>query len=76
LSEENGPDYILDTVQRRTISKGEILMFGTELPKTFEENYAIDRTFTSIFWHDAIVKKIEYVRVALDILLDAVVLPL
>ena len=51
-------------------------MFGTELPKTFEENYAIDRTFTSIFWHDAIVKKIEYVRVALDILLDAVVLPL
>jgi len=51
-------------------------MFGIELHKTFEENYAIDRTFTSIFRHDAIVKKIEFVRLALESLGDAVVLPL
>jgi hypothetical protein len=51
-------------------------MFWIELNKTLVENYTIDRIFTSIFRHDAIVKKIEYVRLALDILGDAVVLPL
>ena len=44
-----------------------------ELPKTAEEAYAIDCATGTTFWHDAIEKEMNNVRVVFDILWDGVV---
>ncbi len=42
--------------------------FGSELPKSVDEAYAIDATTGTTFWRDAIEKEMKNVRVAFNVL--------
>ncbi|KAL7475039.1 hypothetical protein ACHAW6_000975 [Cyclotella cf. meneghiniana] len=44
--------------------------FEIELPKSVDEAYAIDAATGTSFWHDAIVKEMNNVHVAFDVLKD------
>eukprot|EP00804_Cyclotella_cryptica_P023948 CCRYP_010054-RA/>CCRYP_010054-RA protein AED:0.31 eAED:0.32 QI:0/0/0/1/0.5/0.33/3/0/420 len=69
-------DRIISFVKRRSAGYHKRThKYGIELRKTVEEAYAIDRATGTTFWHDAIEKEMNNVRVSFDVLADGVAPP-
>eukprot|EP00804_Cyclotella_cryptica_P020242 CCRYP_010924-RA/>CCRYP_010924-RA protein AED:0.27 eAED:0.27 QI:0/0/0/1/1/1/2/0/495 len=65
-------DWIISLVKRRSARYHKRThKYGIEIPKSVEEAYTIDKATGTTFWSNAIKKEMTNVRVAFDILADA-----